>query len=173
MANRQKAKYFHQDIPLLLNSLQDLSELRTHRLNILWTHASNLEQTCISRSTGILQHTSTEVSRNIPVLDSTMYVQHNRAQWDEPLDFQFEPSPIWHDDPNIITDEYAKVFLRNMVAKSTEGLSRVQGTVSIKQQEAERLKASIRDAQDPVAVSSVGALLNMTYYRNYLIHCDH
>src|SRR5579859_19189 len=116
---------------MLLNSLQDLSEFRTHKLNILWTHASTLEQTCLSRSTAILQHISSEVSRNIPILDSTMFAKHNLAQWSEPPEFVFEPSPIWHDDPEIITDEYAKVFLRNMVTKSREGLQRVQGPITL------------------------------------------
>jgi formin-binding protein 1 len=159
VANRHKAKYFHQDIPLLLNSLQDLSELRTHKLNLLWTHASTLEQTCLARSTGILQHISGEVSRNVPVLDSTMFARHNTANWDDPFDFSFEPSPIWHDDAEIITDEFAKVFLRNMVTKSREGLSRIQGTVTLKHQEVDKLRASVKGSQDQEAVISVRSFL--------------
>jgi len=140
---------------MLLNSLQDLSELRTHKLNILWTHASTLEQTCISRSNGILQHISSEVARNVPILDSTMFVGHNNVHWDEPVDFVFEASPIWHDDPQIITDEYAKVFLRNMVTKSREGLSKIQGNVALKHQEVDKLRASMQGSQDREAVSNV------------------
>jgi formin-binding protein 1 len=140
---------------MLLNSLQDLSEFRTHRLNILWIHASTLEQSCLGRSTGILQHTFSEVSRNIPILDSTMFVRHNVAEWNEPLEFSFEPSPIWHDDPEIVTDEYAKVFLRNMVSKSREGLTRIQGTVTLKHQEVDKLRASIQGNENRDAVSNV------------------
>jgi hypothetical protein len=140
---------------MLLNSLQDLSELRTHKLNILWTHASTLEQTCLSRSTGILQHTAAEVSRNVPILDSTMFVRHNQGPWSEPVEFAFEPSPIWHDDPEIVIDEYAKVFLRNMVTKSREGLTKIQGTVTLKHQEVDKLRASVQGSQDREAVSNV------------------
>jgi formin-binding protein 1 len=145
---------------MLLNSLQDLSELRTHKLNILWIHASTLEQTCITRSTEILQHTSTEVSRNVPILDSTMFVRHNVASWSEPADFVFEPSPIWHDSPDIVTDEYAKVFLRNMLSKSKEGLSKIRGNVTLKQQEVEKLRATVKEAQDKEAVSNVSSLFS-------------
>jgi len=155
VANRHKAKYYHQDIPMLLNSLQDLSELRTHKLNILWTHASTLEQTCLGRSMTILQHTSSEISRNIPILDSTMYVRHNVGQWDEPADFTFEESPIWHDDPEIVTDEYAKVFLRNLVSKSREGLAKVQPNVTLKASEVDKLRESVQSTQDREAVTSV------------------
>ena len=27
-----------------------------------------------------------------------MFIKHNVKNWKEPLDFQFKPSPIWHDD---------------------------------------------------------------------------
>ena len=155
MANRHKAKYYHQDIPNLLNSLQDLSELRTHKLNILWTHASTLEQTCLSRSTVILQHTTAEASRNIPILDSTMFVRHNTSPWQESPDFDFEPSPIWHDDPEIVTDEYAKVVLRNMVTKAREGLGKIQGSVTLSQQEVDKIRAAVQAGKDRDAVSSV------------------
>jgi formin-binding protein 1 len=145
--------------------MQDLSELRTHRLNILWTHASALEQTCLSRTTTILQHSTTEIARNVPILDSTMFVRHNAPQWTEPPDFDFEPSPIWHDDPAIVTDEFAKVFLRNMVSKSREGLNKIKGDVALKQQTVEKLRVSIRESQDKEAVSSVHFLSLVSYFK--------
>ena len=84
-----------------------------------------------------------------------MFVSHNTGHWDEPMDFAFEPSPIWHDDAQIITDEYAKVFLRNMVAKSREGLSRIQPAVALKDQEVENLRGSIKGSQDSEGVVNV------------------
>jgi len=42
--------------------------------------------------------------------------------WIEPSDFVFEPSPIWHDTDEIVVDENAKVFLRNLLGKSRRGL---------------------------------------------------
>ena len=84
-----------------------------------------------------------------------MFVQHNRAPWNEPVDFAFEPSPIWHDDSDIVTDEYAKVFLRNMVSKSREGLSKIQGNVALKQQEIEKLRGAMQSSKDQEAAISV------------------
>ena len=84
-----------------------------------------------------------------------MFAQHNRAPWNEPADFTFEPSPIWHDDPEIVTDEFAKVFLRNMVSKSREGLSKIQGNVTLKQQEVEKLRSSMQSSKDQEALTSV------------------
>lgn len=88
-----------------------------------------------------------------------MFVRHNMEPWQEPPDFEFEPSPIWHDDPEIVTNEYAKVFLRNMVTKSREGLAKVQGTVTLKQQEVDDIRTAVQANKDKDAVSSVQILL--------------
>lgn len=47
-----------------------------------------------------------------------MFLQHNAIQSQEPANMEFEPSSIWHDDSAIITDDAAKVFLRNVLGKS-------------------------------------------------------
>jgi len=100
-----------------------------------------------------------------------MFARHNNAQWDEPADFMFEPSPIWHDDPEIITDEYAKVFLRNMMTKSREGLSKIQGSVALKHQEVDKLRASMQGSQDREAISNVCLyLVNEANDSNFSIH---
>jgi len=84
-----------------------------------------------------------------------MFVRHNTELWTEPPDFEFEPSPIWHDDAEIVTDEFAKVFLRNMVSRSREGLNKIKGNVALKQQEVEKLRASMQGSQDKEAVNGV------------------
>lgn len=59
-----------------------------------------------------------EIPRNAPHLDSQMFLRHNVTQTQEPPNMAFEASPIWHDDDLIVTDEAAKVFLRNLLSKS-------------------------------------------------------
>lgn len=59
-----------------------------------------------------------EIPRNAPHLDSHMFLRHNVTQTQEPPNLTFEASPIWHDDELIVTDEAAKVFLRNLLSKS-------------------------------------------------------
>jgi formin-binding protein 1 len=95
-----------------------------------------------------------------------MFAQHNKAQWNEPADFAFEPSPIWHDDPEIITDEYAKVFLRNLVSKSREGLSKIQGNVTLKQQEVGKLRSNLQSSKDQESSISVSPVLEETNSSN-------
>ena len=160
VTNKQKEKYYHDYVPELLDSLQDLSEFRTLRLNELWTAASKLESAMLVQSTGIIDRQTAEIARNLPQLDSMMYMRHNVGGWQEPADKVFEPSPVWHDDDTMVVDETAKIFLRNVLNKSKGQLGDLRREVDKKRREVEtiqKLKQSIRNGtekRDEVVVVS-------------------
>ncbi|ODQ63603.1 FCH-domain-containing protein [Nadsonia fulvescens var. elongata DSM 6958] len=121
IANRVKDKYYHQDVPELLDRLQELNEARVRRLNGVWTLAASLESTSNDRSLDALTAMLGVVEQNVPSLDSVMFAKHNVpvTPWVDPADFVYEPSPIWHDDDTIITnDEYCLRHLRTQLATS-------------------------------------------------------
>ncbi|KAI2777416.1 FCH-domain-containing protein [Daldinia loculata] len=151
VTNKQKEKYYHEYIPELLDSLQDLSEFRTMKLNTLWTTAANLETAMLRQSTSLVDNVAQEISRNQPHLDSMMYIQHNMGPWQEPSDKVFEPSPVWHDDDLMVTDEPAKVFLRNVLNKSKGQLGDLRREVDKKRREIDgvkRIKQRIREGTE-------------------------
>lgn len=120
-------------------SLQDLNETRVAKLNSLWTLSSNIETACHQNSIGYLNAQVSEIARNLPVLDSGMFLKHNIAGWTEPADFCFEPSPIWHDNPDMVVDESAQVYLRNMLQKSRKGMEGLKAEVDKRSKEIEQL----------------------------------
>ncbi|KAF5569791.1 BZZ1-Myo3 5p-Bee1p-Vrp1p actin assembly complex component [Fusarium phyllophilum] len=140
VTNKQKEKYYHEYVPEVMDSLQDLSEFRTTKLNSLWTVATNLESDMLQQSNGMVQHQGTEIQRNLPHLDSMMYIQHNMGAFNEPPDKHFEASPVWHDDGTMVVDETAKVFLRNVLGKSKSQLGELRREVDKKRREVESLK---------------------------------
>ncbi|KAF5547141.1 BZZ1-Myo3 5p-Bee1p-Vrp1p actin assembly complex component [Fusarium mexicanum] len=140
VTNKQKEKYYHEYVPEVMDSLQDLSEFRTIKLNSLWTVATNLESDMLQQSNGMVQHQGTEILRNLPHLDSMMYIQHNMGVFNEPPDKHFEASPVWHDDGTMVVDETAKVFLRNVLGKSKSQLGELRREVDKKRREVESLK---------------------------------
>ncbi|KAF5637233.1 BZZ1-Myo3 5p-Bee1p-Vrp1p actin assembly complex component [Fusarium tjaetaba] len=140
VTNKQKEKYYHEYVPEVMDSLQDLSEFRTTKLNSLWTVATNLESDMLQQSNGMVQHQGTEILRNLPHLDSMMYIQHNMGVFNEPPDKHFEASPVWHDDGTMVVDETAKVFLRNVLGKSKSQLGELRREVDKKRREVESLK---------------------------------
>lgn len=112
VANRIKDKYFHEDTPELLDHLQSLNEARVKILNNFWLQAISMEQGCYDRSKTCLTSMTGVIGQNDPALDSAMFVKHNIAQWTEPTDFYYQPSPIWHDDEKMITDNISLQYLR-------------------------------------------------------------
>ncbi|KAL2134281.1 hypothetical protein VTI74DRAFT_538 [Chaetomium olivicolor] len=160
VSNKQKEKYYHEYLPEVMDSLQDLSEFRTLKLNGLWTLASKLEANMLQQSSGQVDHLCQEITRNQPHLDSMMYIRHNMGAFQEPPDKVFEPSPVWHDDGSMIVDEAAKVYLRNLLNKSKSQLGELRREADKKRREVEamkRVKQKIRDGtenKDEVAVVS-------------------
>jgi len=165
VTNKQKEKYYHEYVPDLIDSLQDLSESRTVKLNGIWSLAAQLETDMLKRSTDYLTHLSGEIPRNVPALDSMMFVRHNVTPWQEPPNKVFEPSPVWHDDDVMVVDDTAKVFLRNVLGKSKAQLGDLRREVDKKRREVEgakRVKQQIREGKDKRSeVEIVGALFQM------------
>lgn len=151
VTNKQKEKYYHEYIPDLLDSLQDLFESRTIKLNGIWSLVAQLEKGMLGRSTEFVNHLSAEIPRNQPALDCMMFVRHNVAPWQEPPDKVFEPSPVWHDDDAMMVGDTAKVFLRNVLSKSKNQLGDLRREVDKKRREVEsikRVKQLIREGKD-------------------------
>lgn len=120
-------------------------------MNALWSHAVNLETSTLSRSTDHLQHLGSEIPRNDPKLDSMMFLRHNVAPWQEPLDMTFEPSPVWLDDNAMAVDETAKIYLRNVLGKSKGQLRDFKQEVDRRRKEVEAIKMirkNIRQGKD-------------------------
>ena len=98
-----------------------------------------------------MKHLSAEIPRNNPLLDSMMFVRHNAGGWQEPGDFQFEPSPVWLDDGSIAVDESATTFLRNVLVKTKSSLGEQRRELDKKRKEVDNAKAvrrNIREGKD-------------------------
>jgi hypothetical protein len=136
---------------IFLQSLQDLSETRVNKLNSIWSLAAHIETQTLSRSTEYMKHLSAEITRNNPLLDSMMFVRHNAGGWQEPGDFQFEPSPVWLDDGSIAVDDSASTFLRNVLTKTKASLVEHRRELDKKRKEVESAKTvrrNIREGKD-------------------------
>ena len=80
-----------------------------------------------------------------------MFLRHNVAPWQEPLDMIFEPSPVWLDDNAMAVDETAKIYLRNVLGKSKGQLRDFKQEVDRRRKEVEAIKMirkNIRQGKD-------------------------
>ena len=152
ITNKQKERYYHEYVPELLDSMQALNETRISTLNNLWSAAATIEMNTMNNSAQLLQHLSSEIPRNNPVLDSMMFARHNaQPQWNDPSDFGFEPSPVWLDDDLMAADPASKTFLMNILTKSKSSLTELKREVEGRRKEVEgckRVRQSIREGKD-------------------------
>ncbi|OAL27455.1 hypothetical protein AYO20_09807 [Fonsecaea nubica] len=148
VANKMKECYYHEYVPELLDSLQDLNETRVSKLNSIWLVAASLETNTLKRSTELMTRLSNEIPRNNPSLDSNMFVRHNAVQWQEPPDLVFEPSPVWLDSDNMMTDDASKVFLRNILQKSKPLINQLKAESAQKRRDLENVKQARRAGKD-------------------------
>lgn len=123
IANRIKDKYYHEDLPELLDHLQQLNEVRVRMVNDFWTQAVSVEKAGYDRCKGCLDDMQQVVNQNIPTLDSAMFVKHNIGQWTEPSDFMYQESPIWHDDEKMVTSGVPLQYLRTRLENAHNKLS--------------------------------------------------
>jgi hypothetical protein len=80
-----------------------------------------------------------------------MFLQHNVTQSQEPADMGFEPSPVWHDDATIVTDEAAKIFLRNLLGKSKSQVRELRVEADKKRREVDsgkKVREGIQQGKD-------------------------
>lgn len=97
-ANRIKDKYYFQDVPESVDLLQDLNECKVLFLNDIWKSASSVETTFSENVIKRFKAVDDVVSQNNPSLSTAMFIKHNVRNWTEPRDFQYKPSPIWHEE---------------------------------------------------------------------------
>ena len=151
VTNKLKECYYHEYVPELLDSLQDLSEVRVSKLNSLWSLAAALETSTLQRGVDQMKHLSSEIPRNNPSLDSIMFVRHNATQWADPPDMVFEPSPVWLDQDAMAVDETSKIFLRNILSKSKPLIRELNSESDAKRREvqgAKMVRQNIRAGKD-------------------------
>src|SRR5947209_19949924 len=123
-------------------------------MNALWMLSCSLSIGTANKCIDDLTTLSSEISRNLPHLDSLMFITHNQpqnGQWDEPPDFFFEPSPIWHDTSDIITDDAAKVWLQNKISKSRGQLESYRSEVEKRRKDVEAMRSKREKARNSVA----------------------
>ena len=171
VTNETRAKFFHTYIPNLVDvscdpvlpcicfsitdistqGLQDLNEARVAKLNSIWTLATELDKKSLTNSIDHMTNFLSEIPHNNPQFDSAMFLRHNISQLQDPPKVIFEPSPVWHDNGELATDDTAKVFLRNLLTKSKSQVREFRVEVDKKKREvddARRIRDNVRQGRD-------------------------
>lgn len=123
VSNRIKDKFYHDDLPQLLDDFQLVNEARVAETNKLLTLGIQSELGLLKQLEQSLQGAQSAVKDNLPNRDSQMFVEHNAnaMHWADPTDFFFEPSPIWHDnDLMYVQSQDSQQFLVALLGEANE-----------------------------------------------------
>ncbi|CAM9016704.1 unnamed protein product [Wickerhamomyces anomalus] len=118
IANRIKDKFYYQDLPEVLDILQDLNEFKTKQLNKLLNLSNTLEINNNNKDIKNLERNIQIISENKHHLDTQMFIKHNQVNWKDPQDFYYIPSSIWHDDEHFITSDQELTYLKTILLKA-------------------------------------------------------
>lgn len=135
VANTLKDKYYFQDIPEILDYLQELNQDRVTIINKLLKNALIIERNSCDKVKDKLHEIDEVILQNEPIKDTVMFIEHNKLPWQEPADFYFIPSSIWHDDDALVTKEPELTELKKRLnASSITYKSKEDTCLDLKQQ---------------------------------------
>lgn len=98
LANRVKDKLYFQDIPEILDLLQNVIKYKIQNFNFILTKSLNNNIENYNNKISILKENIEFVNENLPNLDIEMFIKHNKKPWQEPQDKVFIPSSIWYEE---------------------------------------------------------------------------
>lgn len=139
VANRLKDKFYYQDIPELLDGLQDLNQTKVAKLNTIWLSTSVIERESLTKLAQSFDAIDKVVNQNLPHLDTMMFMKHNTQNWTEPIDFNYIPSPIWHDDGRMIVNNESVQPLKAMLNSASATYESLQATCDDNKQVVEEI----------------------------------
>lgn len=149
VANRLKDKYFYQDIPELLDYMQELNEDRVAIMNKLLKNASIIERNSLDRVKEKLHLIDETIEQNKPKLDVAMFIKHNSVDWKEPQDFYFIPCSFWHDDESLVIKEPELTELKKKLSiASNEYYKYEQSCLDVKQKLEESTTKRKQDTEE-------------------------
>ncbi|KAJ3256059.1 hypothetical protein HK103_005742 [Boothiomyces macroporosus] len=110
MANKFHEKYCKEYIPHLLKQFQAFGEKNNNSVIEICRTFVSAQKDILRYQMDIVDGTMDYISFVDPAIDTDL---PDPKGLDQPLSFQFEPSILWKDDDEMVTDEYSSVYLGN------------------------------------------------------------
>jgi ribosomal protein L5 len=129
IANRIKDKFYYQDLPEVLDLLQDVNEFKTIQMNKILAITASTEINKNNKNIKALESTIELIKENKPQLDTAMFIKHNLTEWQEPQDFYYVPSSIWHDDDHFVAGESEVQVLKRTLALAHKTQSKLDDAI--------------------------------------------
>ncbi|CAI2169478.1 9273_t:CDS:10 [Funneliformis geosporum] len=156
VSNELKKKYYHSDVPALINQLQELNESRIIAVRNIWDDYMGFELALLSDSKNHADMARLAINNIDSHADSQLFIRYNKRSWEEPTDFDFEPSSIFEDTEELINDENSQVYLSNKLSKAKRNLEKLALEIESKRKEIDGME-SLKEAYENNSKLDVGS----------------
>ncbi|CAG8475963.1 12432_t:CDS:10 [Funneliformis caledonium] len=147
VSNELKKKYYHSDVPALINQLQELNESRIIAVRNIWDDYMEFEIALLRESKNHADVARQAINNIDSHADSQLFIRYNKRSWEEPTDFVFEPSSISEDTEELINDENSQVYLSNKLSKAKRNLEKLTSEIESKKKEIDGMQ-SLKEAYE-------------------------
>ncbi|KAI9140317.1 hypothetical protein BKA69DRAFT_515846 [Paraphysoderma sedebokerense] len=139
-ANAAKKSFYLSEMPFVLDEMQDLEERRIENIKTLLGEYLRLELVTTQQTQTHIQNLQGVVTKINPKEDTSLFIGVNKHEWHEPSDFAFEPTGLWRDTGDMITDDYCKIVLQNSHGKLLKKRADVSNEITAKTKEIEAVE---------------------------------
>ncbi|KAI3654933.1 hypothetical protein MP228_000313 [Amoeboaphelidium protococcarum] len=147
VANALKKKYYFQDMPQLMDQMQQMNEARVTQTKQLLDEYLRLEIASLDQARNVIDVIHGAVESVSAEQDSNIFIGYHRpaVEWTEPYDYKFEPTLLWKESEDIEVNDAAKIYLINKLGKVRAKLEETVSELDVKTKEVEGLK-NLQDA---------------------------
>ncbi|KZO97097.1 hypothetical protein CALVIDRAFT_92966 [Calocera viscosa TUFC12733] len=140
ISNREKDKYFEEDLPVYEDLLQDLQTSLTTRLTAILNGCTLLHLAHIQRITTHQAANKKALESVNPANDQNLFIQYNQRPFSLPADWSFEPCASHYDTSDVSLDVQPKIYLQNRLASSRAKIANVKPEADAKQRDVTSLQ---------------------------------
>ncbi|EKM51975.1 uncharacterized protein PHACADRAFT_212588 [Phanerochaete carnosa HHB-10118-sp] len=138
VANRTKAKFYGEDLPVLEDQFQLLHTQLLRKFADIVIQAQTLESHYLDVLKAHVTQTETAFQEVDPTKDQETFIDHNVIQFSAPSDWTFEPCAVHYDTSDMSVEPAPKVYLQNRLAKCKQKLQELEPVMKVKRQEVEQ-----------------------------------
>jgi hypothetical protein len=140
VANAFKKRFYYQDVPKLMNDMQQLNHRLVKTTQRLWEQFATYELTALSKVQDHVNSILLVVREIDAVADTDSFARMHAKPWTEPYDFAFEPTLLWKDSDELVSDQASKICLNNKLGKIDEKLAEIDKEIVGKTKEIDGLR---------------------------------
>ncbi|TFK52285.1 hypothetical protein OE88DRAFT_1734304 [Heliocybe sulcata] len=148
VANKVKAKFYKDDLPLLEDQFQNLQTQLLNQFTTILSQAQDLHTAHLDSLKDRVTKVQASLAKVDPKHDQDLFIDYNIRPFAPPADWTFEPCKSHYDTGDVSVEAAPKVFLQNKLSKSRAKLQELAPLLETKRDEVARFSKLVASYTD-------------------------